>query len=191
MLREEMKRIIDIIFSLIGIVVLLLPTILIGILIKFTSEGPIVHWSKRYGKNKKIFFMPKFRTMKENAPQIETELLPDPQNYLTPIGKFLRKFSLDEIPQLYSVLVNEMSIVGPRPALFTQTDLIILREKQNINSLLPGITGLAQVMGRDNLTNAEKVHFDYQYLKKKSLSFDILIILKTFIYVIISKNINH
>ena len=135
--------------------------------------------------------MPKFRTMILDTPQIETELIKNPDLYLTKVGKYLRKYSLDEIPQLFSVLFNHMSIVGPRPALFTQIDLIEMREEKGINSITPGITGLSQVMGRDSHTNQEKVKFDYEYLLNKSLSFDIFIIFKTIINVVLSKNINH
>ncbi len=186
-----MKRLLDIILSILGITLMFIPILLISFCIKITSKGPIIHWSKRFGKNKKLFLMPKFRTMILDAPQVETELMKNSDIYLTTVGKYLRKYSLDEIPQLFSVLYNHMSIVGPRPALFTQIDLIEMREEKGINSILPGITGLSQVMGRDSHTNLEKVGFDNEYLLNKSFSFDIFIIIKTIINVILSKNINH
>ena len=159
MLREKMKRAIDIILSLIGIMILFVPILLIALIVRLTSEGPAIHWSKRYGKNKCFFLMPKFRTMNIGTPQIDTLSLKNPKNYLTPVGSFLRKTSIDELPQLFSVLIGKMSLVGPRPALFTQTDLIDMRDKYNINDMTPGITGYSQIKGRDDIDLKKKLNW--------------------------------
>ena len=152
-----MKRFFDFLFSLILVVVLIIPALAIALLIKMTSEGPILFWSKRVGVNKKIFMMPKFRTMKQNTPDMATHLLKHPDKYLTPMGPLLRQSSLDELPQIFSVLMGHMSFVGPRPALFNQEDLISLRVKKGLHKLKPGITGWAQVNGRDEISIPEKV----------------------------------
>ena len=186
-----MKRILDLIFCLVLIVILIIPFLIIGILIKVTSQGPIIHWSKRIGKNNVIFFMPKFRTMKINTPHVTTNKLMNPQQWITPFGRYLRKYSLDEIPQIYSILINDMSFVGPRPALYNEYKLIKIRTKYKIHKCLPGLTGLAQINGRDDLSLSEKVSFEITYLKNKSFILDIYILFKTFFYVIRSKNISH
>ena len=186
-----MKRIFDLFISLTMFIILLLLILAIAFVIKITSDGPILFWSNRVGKNNVIFKMPKFRTMHLNAPNVATHLLKNPNQYLTPVGPFLRKTSLDEIPQLWSVLKGDMSIVGPRPALFNQYDLINLRTFKSIHQLTPGITGWAQVNGRDNLSNAKKVFFDEEYLKKKSFIFDLKILYLTFIKIIRREGIHH
>lgn len=186
-----MIRIFNILISFILSIFLLVPFLLILVLVKLTSPGPAIHWSKRVGKNNRIFLMPKFRTMKINTPQVATHLLQEGQNYLTPIGAFLRKASLDELPQLYSVLKGDMSLVGPRPALFNQDDLVELRTKFGINTLVPGVTGWAQINGRDDLSIPEKVNFDKEYLDRRSLAFDVKIIFLTAYKVLLRKNISH
>jgi len=185
------KRLIDIILSLI-IATLLSPIIIIIIInIKLSSKGPILHWSKRVGLNNQIFLMAKFCTMIESTPNIATHLLMDPEIYITKIGKKLRKSSLDEIPQLLNIIKGEMTFVGPRPALYNQKDLIDLRQIEGIHLLTPGITGWAQVNGRDKLSIFEKIIFDKEYLQKKSLHFDLYIIIKTIFQVFHKKDIIH
>jgi O-antigen biosynthesis protein WbqP len=173
-----MKRLLDIFVSLFAILVLIFPFIIISILIKFDSKGPILHFSKRIGLDNKIFEMPKFRTMLLSVPQIESNKLINPSLYITKIGNFLRRYSLDELPQLFLVLFGIMTLVGPRPALYNQLDLIKKRTEFGINKLKPGITGLAQVNGRDFLTLDRKIKFDLEYLHKRNFFFDIKIILK-------------
>ena len=165
--------------------------LIIAVLVRITSKGPALYWSDRVGRNNKIFKMPKFRSMLIDTPSVATHLLDNPDSCLTPIGGFLRRSSLDELPQLFSVLKGEMSFVGPRPALYNQNDLIILRSKKGINTLLPGITGLAQINGRDELTISEKVALDLEYLNHKSLWFDIKILLKTFLKVVKRVGVSH
>ena len=165
--------------------------LIIAVLVRITSKGPALYWSDRVGRNNNIFKMPKFRSMLIDTPSIATHLLDNPDSCLTPIGGFLRRSSLDELPQLFSVLKGEMSFVGPRPALYNQNDLIILRSKKGINTLLPGITGLAQINGRDELTISEKVALDLEYLNHKSLWFDIKILLKTFLKVVKRVGVSH
>ena len=168
-----------------------MPIAVISLAILFTSKGPIIHWSKRIGKDNIIFMMPKFRTMKTNTPDVATHLLQDPSTYYTPVGKFLRNYSIDELPQLYSILIGDMSLVGPRPALHNQDDLVILRTEVGVHNLLPGITGLAQINVRDNLSIQEKVEFDLNYLKEKSFRFDVYIIWLTALKVLKRVNISH
>jgi len=165
--------------------------ILISLAIKFTSEGPVLYWSRRAGKGNYIFLMPKFRTMLTTTPVVASHLLVNPRAYLTPIGRFLRKTSLDELPQLWCILLGNMSFVGPRPALFNQYDLIKLRTSRDIHHLKPGLTGWAQVNGRDNLSIFKKVNFDEEYLKKKSFVFDLKILCLTFIKIIRREGIQH
>jgi len=164
---------------------------MIAILIKLTSTGPVLNWSTRAGKDNILFKMPKFRTMHLNTPAVATNLLKNPNQYLIPVGSFLRKTSLDEIPQLWSILLGDMSFVGPRPALFNQYDLIKLRASRGIHHLTPGLTGWAQVNGRDDLSIAKKVKFDTEYLKKKSFIFDLKILYLTFIKIIQREGIQH
>ena len=186
-----MKRVFDVIIALIASVVLMLPVVVIMLLIRFTSAGTVLYWSDRVGKNNKIFRMPKFRTMDPYTPVIATHLLNDSSTYVTPIGSFMRRTSLDEVPQLWSILKGDMSFVGPRPALFNQYDLIELRTIQGVSKLVPGITGLAQVSGRDELTIPEKVDYDVEYMKKRSLFFDLKIILRTFIITLMRSGVDH
>lgn len=177
------KKIIDFISAIFLLIILSPITILICIAIKIDSKGPILHWSKRVGKNSKFFLMPKFRTMKVKSPQVASALLKNPKKYLTSFGTFLRKTSMDEIPQLYSILQGKMSLVGPRPALFNQTYLIKLRKLKGIDKYLPGITGLAQVNGRDNLSLKQKIHFDINYCGKINLLTDIKILFLTILII--------
>jgi len=183
-------RTFNIIVSVLLSLVLFIPFLLIALSVRITSKGPAIHWSKRIGRNNKIFLMPKFRTMRIDTPQVATHLL-DGKSYLTPIGGILRKTSLDELPQLFSVLTGDMSLVGPRPALFNQDDLRMLRTSLNIHTIPPGVTGWAQVNGRDELSIPEKVKFDEEYLRKRSLLFDVKIILLTIYKVFARANISH
>lgn len=184
-------RVFNILLSIVGIILLIIPFFLIYFLVKITSKGPALHWSKRIGKENQIFLMPKFRTMKIETPQVATHLLTDGKNYLTPIGAFLRKSSLDEIPQLISVLKGDMNLVGPRPALFNQDDLKELRTKLKVHKISPGVTGWAQINGRDELSIPEKVEYDQYYLENRSLMFDVKIILLTIKKVITRSDISH
>ena len=184
-------RIFNIIFSFVGIIILLIPFLVIAMLVKLTSNGPIIYWSNRVGKNNQLFLMPKFRTMSLGAPQVATHLLTNGKIFMTPIGSLLRKSSLDEIPQLYSVLIGDMNLVGPRPALYNQNDLIDLRTKHGIHKIAPGITGWAQINGRDELPIPVKVAFDREYLERRNLFFDIRIIVLTFYKVVKRSGIQH
>jgi O-antigen biosynthesis protein WbqP len=179
-----MKRIFDLFFGVILLLSLLIIMLFIAIVIRLTSKGPSLYWSDRVGKNNKIFKMPKFRSMLIDTPAVATHLLDNPDSYLSPIGGFLRFSSLDELPQLFSILKGDMSFVGPRPALFNQDDLIALRTEKGVDKLLPGITGWAQVNGRDELSIPDKVALDVEYLKRKSFWFDIKILWMTFLKVI-------
>ncbi len=186
-----MKRLLDLFLALL-VALLFMPLILIlSLLVKLTSEGPVIHWSKRVGKNCEFFSMPKYRSMKIGTPQIATHLLKEPESSVTNFGRFLRKTSLDELPQLWSIIKGDMSFVGPRPALFNQNDLISIREKYGINLLTPGITGWAQINGRDDISISEKVALDVEYLNRKSLLFDIKIILLTVVKVIKKEGVQH
>ena len=186
-----MKRLFDFLSALIIVVIIIAPSLIIALLIKITSNGSILFWSKRIGANNKIFLMPKFRTMKEGTPDVATHLLKDPDQFLTSMGPFLRRTSLDEIPQLYSVLLGDMSLVGPRPALFNQEDLINLRTEKGIHKLKPGITGWAQVNGRDEITIPEKVSLEEEYLDKMSWKMDMYILWLTFVKVLKKDSITH
>jgi len=166
-------------------------TVLIGLLVRLTSKGPAIHWSSRVGKENKLFNMPKFRTMRLNTPDVATHLLTNGDQFVTPIGKLLRKTSLDEIPQLWSIIKGDMAFVGPRPALYNQDDLIDLRTQKGIHRLTPGITGWAQIKGRDELPIPEKVEMDFFYLKNRSLTLDLVIILNTLVTVLKFKGISH
>lgn len=191
MIKSMLKRSLDIVLSLILILFFLIPFLLIAIFVKLSSRGPIIHWSKRIGKNNKLFMMPKFRSMMTDVPQVATHLLTDSEKYITPIGEILRKTSLDELPQLWSVLVGDMSFVGPRPALFNQNDLIELRTQLGVEKLRPGITGWAQINGRDELSNLDKAKFDLEYKVRQSFLFDLKIILFTFFKVFKAEGIRH
>ena len=186
-----MKKIFDLLLSLCLIIVLSGPIIIIAVLVKLTSRGPALYWSDRVGVGNKIFKMPKFRTMFIDTPAVATHLLKEPDAYLTPIGRFIRKTSLDELPQLWSVLKGDMSFVGPRPALFNQDDLIALRTKKGVHKLIPGITGWAQINGRDDIPIPVKVEYDEYYLKNKSLFFDLKILWNTFFKVIKKEGVVH
>lgn len=185
------KRIFDFLFALFISVILLLPIVMVALMVGLTSPGPVIYWSARVGRQNRLFQMPKFRTMKTGTPAVATHLLQDPQQFLTPVGSFLRKSSLDELPQLWSILKGDMSFVGPRPALFNQEDLIALRTSQGVDQLLPGLTGWAQINGRDELENAEKVRFDVEYLQRRSLFFDLKIIVLTAVKVLRRDAIAH
>ena len=186
-----MKRITDIVLSLMLLVVLAVPLAVIALLVRVTSPGPVIYLSDRVGRHNKIFKMPKFRTMRIDTPAVATHLLTNPENYLTPIGSFLRKSSLDELPQLWSILKGDMTFVGPRPALFNQHDLIALRTANGIHELLPGLTGWAQVNGRDELPIPEKVSFEAEYLERRTWFFDLYILWLTFLKVLRTEGVSH
>jgi O-antigen biosynthesis protein WbqP len=186
-----MKRVFDLVLAVVAGAALLLPVLLVGAMVRFTSRGPVFYWSDRVGRNNQIFRMPKFRSMRVDTPAVATHLLSNPDQYLTPIGSFLRKSSLDELPQLWSILKGDMSWVGPRPALFNQHDLIELRTQAGVHQLLPGLTGLAQISGRDELPIPDKVAFDVEYLRRRTLVFDIKIILTTAMKVVRRDNVTH
>lgn len=186
-----MKRLSDLIVACIASLILLIPICVVAMLVKLTSSGPALYWSDRVGRHNRIFKMPKFRSMRIGTPAVATHLLQDPAVYLTPIGSFLRKSSLDELPQLWSILVGDMSFVGPRPALFNQDDLITLRTQYGVHELVPGLTGWAQVNGRDELPIPEKVKLDMVYLQQQSLLFDIRILWLTFIKVLRRDGVSH
>ncbi len=186
-----MKRLFDLVLALCTAVILLLPLMVVALAVRLTSPGPVLYWSDRVGKGNRIFKMPKFRSMRMGTPAVATHLLEDPKAYLTPIGSFLRKSSLDELPQLWSIIRGDMSFVGPRPALFNQHDLIALRTQYGVDKLLPGLTGWAQVNGRDELPIPQKVQFDAEYMRRQSLWFDMKIIGLTFYRVIRRDSITH
>jgi O-antigen biosynthesis protein WbqP len=186
-----MKRIFDLGLALFGMLLFCIPIILVAACVRCTSDGPIFFWSDRVGRHNKIFRMPKFRTMHVGTPALATHLLTDPDRFLTPIGSFLRKSSLDELPQLWSILVGDMSFVGPRPALFNQFDLITLRTTHGVDKILPGLTGWAQINGRDELPIPEKVMLDKFYLTHQSFPFDLMIIFRTFLKVIRKDGVTH
>ena len=171
-----MKRIFDLILALFVMLALFIPMVIVAIAVKLTSKGPVLYWSDRVGQHNLIFKMPKFRSMKTDTPAVATHLLEDPKSVLTPIGDFLRKSSLDELPQIWNILKGDMSFVGPRPALYNQDDLIELRTQQDIHRLLPGLTGWAQINGRDELPIPDKVALDLAYKKKQSFCFDLKIL---------------
>lgn len=186
-----MKRLIDILLALVATVVVLGPFIVVSLLIKLTSRGPILYWSDRVGQNNSIFRMPKLRSMRLGTPAVATHLLSDPNARLTSIGSFLRKSSLDELPQLWNIFKGDMSFVGPRPALFNQYDLIALRTTAGVNKLIPGLTGWAQINGRDMLSIEDKVSLDVEYLKRRSITFDMRILWLTFLKVIMRDDVSH
>lgn len=186
-----MKRGFDFCVSLLALLALAGPLLLVALCVKLTSSGPVLYWSDRVGRDNKIFRMPKFRTMLVDTPAVATHLLNDPHAYLTPIGSFLRKSSLDELPQLWSILKGDMSFVGPRPALFNQDDLIGLRTESGVHRLLPGLTGWAQINGRDELPIPVKVNLDLEYLKSRSFVMDMKIIFLTFVKVLRRDGITH
>jgi O-antigen biosynthesis protein WbqP len=185
------KRLFDALLALCAVIVLALPAALVALAVRLTSPGPALYWSDRVGRHNTIFKMPKFRSMRVGTPAVATHLLTDAAFYLTPIGGFLRKSSLDELPQLWSILVGDMSFVGPRPALFNQDDLIGLRTEQGVHELTPGLTGWAQVNGRDELPIPDKVALDAQYLQQKSLGFDLRILWLTLVKVVRRDGVSH
>ena len=186
-----MKRVFDICLGCLAALILLVPVLLVAMAVRLTSKGPALYWSDRVGRNNVIFNMPKFRSMRVGTPAVATHLLADGRSHLTPIGSFLRKSSLDELPQLWSILAGDMSFVGPRPALFNQQDLIALRTEQGVHTLVPGLTGWAQVNGRDELPIPEKVKLDVAYLQRQSLWFDIRILWLTFVKVLRRDGVSH
>jgi O-antigen biosynthesis protein WbqP len=185
------KRLFDLILAVIALMILTVPLCLVAVAVKFSSKGPVLYWSDRVGKNNRLFGMPKFRSMRTDTPALATHLLSKPEQYLTPIGSFIRKTSLDEIPQLWSILSGDMSFVGPRPALFNQQDLIDLRTRHGVHTLVPGLTGWAQVNGRDELSIEDKVRFDAEYLSRRSLGVDVGILWKTFTQVAKREGVTH
>lgn len=186
-----MKRAFDLLLATLIGLMLLVPLGIVAVLVRLTSPGPVLYWSDRVGRHNRLFAMPKFRSMRIDTPVIATHLLANPQEYLTPIGSFLRKTSIDELPQLWSIFVGDMSFVGPRPALYNQHDLVELRTRYGVDQLIPGLTGWAQVNGRDELPIPEKVALDVEYLHKKSLCFDFRILWKTAIKVLKRDGVSH
>ena len=186
-----MKRLFDVALAMVALLLLVIPLLLTALLVRLTSQGPIVYWSTRVGKNNALFQMPKFRTMRVDTPAVATHLLGDAKRWLTPVGSFLRKSSLDELPQLWSILKGDMSFVGPRPALFNQDDLIAMRTRHGIERLTPGLTGWAQINGRDELPIPQKVQLDLHYLQHQSLALDLRIILLTAWKVVRRDGVSH
>lgn len=186
-----LKRLVDLSLACLAAVLLLLPVCLVAVAVKLTSRGPALYWSDRVGRHNRIFRMPKFRSMRLGTPAVATHLLADPASFLTPIGSFLRRSSLDELPQLWSILAGDMSFVGPRPALYNQHDLIALRSERGVDELLPGLTGWAQVNGRDELPLPEKVAFDVAYLQQRSFWLDMRIVWLTMRKVLRREGVAH
>jgi len=186
-----MKRIFDLFLALIALVFLFLPILAVALMVRLTSNGPVFYWSDRVGRYNQLFKMPKFRTMRVDTPAVATHLLTDPKQFLTSVGSFLRKSSLDELPQLWSIIKGDMSFVGPRPALFNQDDLIALRTQHGVDKLVPGLTGWAQINGRDELPIPDKVKLDVDYVKTQSFCLDLKIILLTFLKVLRRDGIQH
>jgi len=186
-----MKRFLDLLLSFFASILLSIPILLVTLAVKFSSKGPALYWSDRVGIDNAIFKMPKFRSMKVDTPAVATHLLDDPKSVLTPIGDFIRKSSLDELPQLWCILKGDMSFVGPRPALFNQDDLISLRTEKGVHRVIPGLTGWAQVNGRDELPIPQKVALDVEYLERQSVFFDIKILWLTFTKVVKRDGVSH
>ena len=186
-----MKRLFDFVLALVATVFLAFPILLVAVAVRLTSPGPALYWSDRVGRNNRIFRMPKFRSMRIDTPSVATHLLHNPHQWLTPIGSFLRQSSLDELPQLWSILIGDMSFVGPRPALFNQADLIALRTEQGVHALVPGLTGWAQINGRDEIPIPQKVALDSEYLTNKSFFLDIRILVLTAVKVLKRDNVTH
>jgi O-antigen biosynthesis protein WbqP len=186
-----MKRFLDLFVGLVASVVFIVPLLIVALLVKLTSKGPVLYWSNRVGRNNVIFSMPKLRTMRMDTPVVATHLLQNPDQFLTPIGGFLRKSSVDELPQLWCILRGDMSVVGPRPALFNQQNLIEMRTEKGVHVIRPGLTGWAQINGRDELPIPEKVELDLYYLRRQSLTFDMKVILLTFLKVMRRDGITH
>lgn len=186
-----MKRALDIAASLAGLVLLSPLFLVLAVAVRLGSPGPMLHWSRRVGRRNRIFSMPKFRTMRTGAPNVATHLLDDPDAWITPVGRTLRRSSLDELPQLWSVLKGDMSLVGPRPALFNQDDLVALRTEAGVDALRPGLTGWAQINGRDELPIPEKARLDREYLERMSLAFDLRIIAATALAAVSGRGVTH
>ncbi|MEI7612314.1 MAG: sugar transferase [Betaproteobacteria bacterium] len=186
-----MKRLFDLLLALIALLALAVPALILCVIVRATSRGPIFYWSDRVGRSNMIFKMPKFRSMRVDTPHVATHLLDNPGSYLTPIGSFLRRSSLDELPQLWSILKGDMSFVGPRPALFNQNDLISLRTEYGVHELVPGLTGWAQINGRDELAISKKVALDAEYMHRRSIFFDGYILWKTVIKVVKRDGVSH
>ena len=186
-----MKRCFDVCLALCVLLLLIVPIIMVALLVRITSIGPVLYWSDRVGRCNHLFRMPKFRTMRVDTPAVATHLLADPEQFLTPVGSFLRKSSLDELPQLWSIIQGDMSFVGPKPALFNQDDLVALRTQYGVDKLVPGLTGWAQINGRDELPIPEKVKLDVDYLHQQSFTLDLKIILMTFLKVLRRDGIKH
>ena len=187
----ETKRLFDLVLAALASLILIIPCAVVAVMVRITSPGPILYWSDRVGRGNSIFKMPKFRSMRVGTPALATHLLTDPDSHLTPVGSFLRKSSLDELPQLWSIIKGDMSFVGPRPALYNQQDLIELRTQSGVHVLVPGLTGWAQVNGRDELPIPQKVAFDTEYLRRKSIVFDIRILFLTLLKVIMRNDVAH
>lgn len=186
-----MKRLFDLAAGCALGIVLLVPALVVALIVRLTSPGPMLYWSQRVGQGNRIFGMPKFRTMRTDTPVVATHELANPASFLTPVGGFLRKWSLDEIPQLWCILRGDMSLVGPRPALFNQADLIALRTESGVHALVPGLTGWAQINGRDELDIPSKVRLDEEYLVRRSLAFDLKILLLTAVKVLKRSGVSH
>ncbi len=186
-----MKRFIDLCLALITLLLFALPIFMVAVMVRLTSKGSILYWSDRVGRENKLFKMPKFRTMRVDTPAVATHLLPDARQFLTPIGSFLRKSSLDELPQLWSIFKGDMTFVGPRPALFNQDDLITLRTQYGVDQLMPGLTGWAQVNGRDELPIPDKVQLDVEYLQNQSIGLDLKILMLTILKVLRKEGVKH
>ncbi len=191
MLYPVAKRSFDLLAAVAAAILFSIPILIVAACVRATSRGPVLYWSDRVGRDNEIFRMPKFRSMRIDTPAVATHLLDDPQRYLTPIGSFLRRSSLDELPQLWCILKGEMSLVGPRPALFNQQDLIALRTAAGVHALVPGLTGWAQINGRDELPIPEKVRLDAEYLQRRSFMFDLRIILLTALKVVGRDGVTH
>ena len=185
------KRVFDIALAVLAGCVLLAPMLATALVVKLTSRGPVLYWSERVGRHNKLFSMPKFRSMRVNTPALATHLLGDPRSHLTPIGGFLRRSSLDELPQIWSILKGDMSLVGPRPALFNQHDLVALRTERGVHALAPGLTGWAQINGRDELPIPQKVALDAEYLMRRSFAFDLRILGQTALRVLRGDGVTH
>jgi len=186
-----MKRFFDLCLALFAFAILFLPILIVALMVRITSAGPVIYWSDRVGRDNRIFKMPKFRTMRVDTPAVATHLLGNPDRFLTPVGSFLRKSSLDELPQLWSIVHGDMSFVGPRPALFNQDDLVELRTQAGVHKLVPGLTGWAQINGRDELPIPDKVKLDVEYMQQQSFFMDIKIIFLTFVKVLRREGIQH
>lgn len=191
MARDGVKRLVDIAGALAGLIVLSPVLVGLAVAVRLESPGPALHWSRRVGRYNSIFLMPKYRTMRIGAPDVATHLLADPDQWITPLGRFLRRTSLDEIPQLWSVLKGDMSLVGPRPALFNQDDLVALRTGAGVDRLRPGLTGWAQINGRDELPIPDKVQLDREYLERMSLAFDLRIMAGTALAAVTGRGVSH